>query len=72
MLGHVANSWTLLNIYELVHLIGDSLIKLSIFFLSLLARKGHTFVLTWTNRCQFKIFFSLIVVIFLTNHILFS
>lgn len=48
----MANSWTLLNIYYLEHLIGDSLIKLSAFFFPflLLVWKGYTFALTWTKK----------------------
>lgn len=72
MLGHVANSWTLLNIYELVHLIGDSLIKLSIFFPFIVSVEGSHICTHMDKQMLVLNFFSLIVVIFLTNHLLFS
>lgn len=68
-MGHVANSWMLLNLYELEDLTGDSLIKLSFFFFSFIASAEGSGICPHTDKTDvdFK-FFSLIVVIFLTNH----
>ena len=65
----MVNSWTLLNIYEIEHLIGDSLIKLS--FFPFIASVEGSYICTHMDKKDVFLKILFYIVMFLTNHLLF-